>query len=70
MINIINTSIAQTNLSTEKQQAHGLGEQTWGCKGEGERMGWTRSLGLVDVNYLNLEWISNEVLLYTTGSYI
>ena len=32
-------------------------------------MGWTESLGLVDAN-LHLEWISNEVLLYSTGNYI
>ena len=36
------------NLSTEKKQTHGLGEQTCGCKGGGGRSG---SLGLVDVNY-------------------
>ena len=32
-------------------------------------MGWTGSLQLV-VQTINLEWISNEVLLYSTGNYI
>ena len=32
-------------------------------------MGWTGRLGLVDEN-LHLEWIGNEVLLYSTGNYI
>ena len=33
------------------------------------REGWTGSLGLVDAN-LHLEWISNEVVLYSTGNCI
>ena len=37
------------NLSTEKKQTHGYGEQTCGCQGEG--VGWTGSLGLVAANY-------------------
>ena len=37
------------NLSTEKKQTHGLGEQTCGCPGEG--VGWTGNFGLVDANY-------------------
>ena len=43
--------IAQMNLSTEKKQPHGHGEQTYACEGEGEGMGWTGSLGLADANY-------------------
>ena len=39
------------NLSTEKKQTHGHGEQTCGFKGEGEGVGWTGSLGLVDAKY-------------------
>ena len=30
--------MAQTNLSTEKKQTHGHGEQTCGCQGEGGRV--------------------------------
>ena len=37
-----------------------------GCR---EGVGWMGSLGLVDANYY-LEWISNEILLYSTGNYI
>ena len=38
-------------LSTEKKQIHGQGEQICGCPGEGEGVGWTGSLGLVNANY-------------------
>ena len=38
-------------LPTKKKQIHGLGEQTWGCQGSGEGVGWTGSLGLIDANY-------------------
>ena len=39
------------NLSIEKKQTHGLGEQICGCQVEGEGVGWTGSLGLIDANY-------------------
>ena len=39
------------NLYTEKKQTHRLGEQTCGCRGEWEGVGWTGSLWLVDANY-------------------
>ena len=41
--------MAKMNLSTEKKQTHGHGEQICGCQWEGG--GWTGSLGLVDANY-------------------
>ena len=41
--------MAQMNLSTEKEQTHGHGEQTCDCQGGGNRMGW--ELGLLDANY-------------------
>ena len=40
------------------------------AKGGGEEVGWTGSLGLVDTKLVHLEWIRNEVLLYSTGNYI
>ena len=43
--------MAQTNLPTEKKQSHGHGEQICGCQGEGEEVGLTGMLGLVDGNY-------------------
>ena len=39
------------NLSTEKKQIQGLGEETMAAKEEEEGMGWTGSLGLVNANY-------------------
>ena len=40
------------------------------AKGEGEGMGWTRSLGLVNkCKLLHLEWKSNDFLLHSTGNY-
>ena len=38
--------------------------------GEGVEMGWRGNFGLVGANYYILEWISNEVLLYSTGNCI
>ena len=38
------------NLSTEKKQIHGFGEQTVVAKREGEGVGWTGSWELVDAN--------------------
>ena len=35
--------------------------------------GWRQTcdnLGLIDAKLLPLEWISNEILLYSTGDYI
>ena len=41
------------NISIEKKQTHGHGEQTSGYRGRraGEGVGWTGSLRLVDANY-------------------
>ena len=43
--------MTQINLSTEKKQTHGRGEQKCGCQDRGEGVGWTGNLGLVDENY-------------------
>ena len=40
-----------------------------GAGGEGEEVGWTGSFGVGRCKRLHLEWISNEVLLYSTGNY-
>ena len=61
---IINTV---TNLSTEKKLMDL--ENRLVVAEEEERVGWTESLGLIDAD-LHLEWISNEILLYSTGNYI
>ena len=39
------------NLSTERKQMHGLGEQTCGCQGGEGGSGMDGSLGFVDANY-------------------
>ena len=41
--------MAQMNLSTEKKQTHGHGEQTCGCQGEGKGMRCAVNLGLVEI---------------------
>ena len=59
------------NLSTEKKQTHGHEEQTCGCQGgRGGRQSQGWELGVNRCKLLHLEWISNEILLYSTGNYI
>ena len=52
--------MAQMNLSTEKKQTHGHGEQTCACRvvGRGSRMFW--ELGVGRCKLLNLKGISND----------
>ena len=56
------------NLFIEKNQTHGHGEQSCTCLGGGSEMDWEFGVGRCKL--LHLEWISNEVLLYSTGNYI
>ena len=65
--------MALMNLSTEKKQTCGLGEQTCGCRGQGGLRGengvdW--EFGVSRCKLLHLDWISNEILLFSTGNYI
>ena len=58
------------NLPTKQKQTQGHREQTCGCQG-----GWGREwdgweFGVGRCKLLHLEWISNEVLLYSTENYI
>ena len=53
------------NLSTAKKLMD-LENRLVVAKGEGEGVGWIGSLLLI----LPLEWISNEILLCSTGNYI
>jgi len=62
--------MAQMNLFTEKNQTHGHGEQTCGCQGGGEGSGMDCEFGVRRCKLLHLEWISNEILLYSTENYI
>ena len=43
--------MVQMNIPTEQKQTHTHGDQTCGCQGDGEGVGWMGSLGLVDANY-------------------
>ena len=43
---------------------------SWLLREKGEGVGWTGSLGVSRCKRLHLEWISNEVLLYSTGNCI
>ena len=55
---------------TVRKETHGLGEQTCGCQGGGggSRMDWESEVSRCKL--LHLEWISDEILLYSTGNYI
>ena len=57
------------NLSTEQKQTH-KHEETHSCRGAGggSEMGWEIGVSRCQLSYL--EWIRNEVLLYSTGNYI
>ena len=56
------------NLTTEKKIMD-LENRLVFAKGEGEGVGWTNS-GVSRCKRLPLEWIGNEILLYSTGYYI
>ena len=60
------------NLSLEQKQTHRHREQTCGCQGEGQGggNGMYGEFGVNRCKLLHLEWISNEVPLYSTWKYI
>ena len=58
------------NLSAEQTQTHRRGEETSGCQEGGEGNGRDREFGVSGSKSFHLEWIGNEVLLYSTGNYI
>ena len=58
------------NLSTEKKQTHGHGEQTCGYQGGGGGNGIDWEFRVRRCKLLHLEWIRNEILLHSTGNYI
>ena len=62
--------MAQMNLSIKKKQTHALGEQFCGCQGEGEASGMDWEFGVTRCKLLPLEWISNDILMHSTGNYI
>ena len=60
------------NLSKEQKQSHRHGEETCGCQavGRGGRSGMDWEFGVNRHKLLHLEWISNEILLYSTKVYV
>ena len=52
------------------RKTHRLGEQTCDCQGEGGGNGMDWESGVNRCKLLLLEWISSEILLYSTGNYI
>ena len=59
----------QMNLSAKQKQTHRHREQTFGCQGGEGGNGMDLKFGVSRCKLIHLEWISNEVLLYSTGSY-
>ena len=55
-----------TNEPFHRKENHGLGELTCGCQAGGRRMDW--ELGVNRCRLFPLEWISNEILLCSTGN--
>ena len=59
--------IYSTNEPFYTKENQGLGEETCGCQGGGEDSGMDWELGVNRCRLLPLEWISNEILLCSTG---
>ena len=57
------------NLFIQQKQTHRRGEQTCGLQ-EGGGSGVHREIGVSQCKRLHVEWIGNEVQLYSTGSSI
>ena len=60
--------MTQINLSTEKKHTHAHDKQTCGCQGGVGRSGMDLEFGVIRYKLLHLEWISNEILLCSTGN--
>ena len=59
-----------TNGSSHRKENHGHGEQIVVAKREGGDSGVDWEPGVNRCRLLPLEWISNEILLYSTGNHI
>ena len=69
-LNYIWNLIYGTNEPFQRKEIHGLGEQTCGCRGGGGGSGMNGDIGVNRCRLLLLEWISNEILLCSTGNYV
>ena len=68
--NVLLCHVYGTNESFHGKEYHGLGEETFGCQGQGGRSGMDWEVGVNRCRLLPLKWISNEILLYSTGNYV
>uniref|UniRef100_A0A8D1C830 DUF1725 domain-containing protein n=1 Tax=Sus scrofa TaxID=9823 RepID=A0A8D1C830_PIG len=59
-----------TNEPFHRKENYGLGEQTCGRQRGGGESGMDWDFGVNRCKLLPLEWISNKILLYSTGNYI
>ena len=59
-----------TNELFHGKETHGLEEKTCGCQGGGRGSGIDWESGVNRCKLLPLEWISNKILLDSTGNYI
>jgi len=57
-----------TNEPFHRKENHEHGEQTCGCQGGGGGSGMDWEFGVNRRKLLPLEWVSNEILLYSTGT--
>ena len=62
--------MAQMNLSTKQKQTHRHREQTCGCQRGRGGSGMDWEVGGSGCKFLHLEWMSTEIVLYSTGNYI
>ena len=58
------------NETLHRKGNHGHGEWTCRCQGVGGGSAMDLELGVNRCKLLPLEWISNEILLYSAGNYI
>ena len=62
--------MAQMNLSAKQKQTHRDEKKLVVAKGAEGGSGMDWEFGVSRYKLLHLEWMSNEVLLYSTGNYI
>ena len=62
--------IYSANEAFHRKETHGLGEQSCGCQGGGGESGLDWEFGVNKGKLLHWKWISNGILLYSTGNYI
>ena len=59
-----------TNEPFHRKETHGLGEFIYSCQAGGGGSGIYGELGVNECKLLLSEWISNEILMCSTGNYV